>query len=178
MLSGLKNFISDFYFNRVDDVDREIKAINIKNAKSIGILYLASDKEVCELVKRYVKHLHQYSVKISTLGYYKSKNLHHDLTPKLEYDYFCEKDLNIQLRPNCSVFNNFVENSFDILIDTSVVEDKSIRFATIESRSKFKVGFANLPYSHCFDFTIQLPKKKNIRELMKNIDRYLHLINK
>lgn len=178
MFQGAKNFISDLYFKKIDESHRNVKAINIKEAKTIGILYLANDAEVLELVKRYVKHLHQYPVKISTLGYYKSNELHHDLTPKLEFDFFCKKDLNIQLRPNCSVFENFVENSFDILIDTSVEEDKSIRFATIESKAKFKVGFADLPYANCFDLTIQLPEKKNIRELMKNIDRYLHLINK
>ena len=92
--------------------------------------------------------------------------------------FFCFKDINAHLRPISPSVQNFIETPFDILIDTSVLEDKSIRFVTTLSNAKFKVGYTQLPYAKNLDFTINLPEGETVRELIKNIDRYLHIINK
>lgn len=178
MIRSLKNKLSDYHFDRLPQITREIIACNITKAKSVGIIYFADNEEDTTLVKRYTNHLKTYDIKVNSLGYFRAKDLHRDIVTKLGMDYFCFKDINAHLRPISSTVQNFIEKPFDILIDTSVVEDKSIRFVTCLSKSKFKVGYTKLPYAKNLDFSINLPEGETTRELLKNIDRYLHIINK
>jgi hypothetical protein len=178
MIKGLKNRLSDYHFERLPQSIRDVVACNITKAKTVGIVYFADKEEDTTLVKRYINHLKTYDIKVSALGYYRAKDLHRDIVTKLGMDYFCFKDINAHLRPISSTVQNFVDIPFDILIDTSVMEDKSIRFVTTLSKSKFKVGYTQLPYAKHLDFTINLPEGETVRELIKNIDRYLHIINK
>ena len=178
MIKKVKSAISDLLFKRIQRNDRAMTPVNIKKAKTVGMIYKADDEGVAELVKRYVKHLNSYPCKVSTLGYYPGKELPHDVMPKLGFDYFCDAQIGWNLKPAGVEVENFINEPFDILIDTSLVEDKSIRFATVESQAKFKIGYSKLSYGDFLDLSIQLPGDVNHRELMKNIDRYLHLINK
>lgn len=178
MIKGLKNRLSDYHFERLPQNTRNVVACNITKAKTVGIVYIADKEEDTALVKRYINHLKTYDIKVSSLGYYRAKDLHRDIVTKLGMDYFCFKDINAHLRPISPSVQNFIETPFDILIDTSVLEDKSIRFVTTLSNAKFKVGYTQLPYAKKLDFTINLPEGETVRELIKNIDRYLHIINK
>jgi hypothetical protein len=63
------------------------------------------------------------------------------------------------------------------LIDTTVKDDGVIRFVVKESMAKFKVGCAKQE-SNDLDFTINLQPGEGVRQLMKGLDNYLHLINK
>jgi hypothetical protein len=170
--------LSNFRLSKTPKAERSVKAINIKNAKSIGIVYLASDEETNDLVRRYVKYLKDYKVKIQTLGYYVEKELPPDVNPKLEFDFITKKDLNLRLEPKCPLADNFIKESFDLLIDVSVDENEVIRYLMHHSVATFKVGAASLSYSNLLDLTIMLKPEEGVRQLMKNIDKYLHELNK
>ena len=77
-------------------------------------------------------------------------------------------------RDNCS----FIQQEFDILIDTTVLEDDVLRFVTKQSKAGFKVGAAGLKSEEDLDFSINLKQEEGARQLMKGLDNYLHLINK
>ena len=100
------------------------------------------------------------------------------MTPKLEYDYFVKKDLNWKLKTLIPEVENFIQTPFDILIDTTVKEDEVLRFIVRKSQSTFKVGASGLKDSSDLDFTINLKEGEGLRQLMKGLDNYLHLINK
>jgi len=178
VLDNIKRKLSDFSFGRKSSPIREVKAINIKNAKTVGIVYRGDNEEAKELVERYVKFLKDYNAKCKTLGYYDADELPRYVTPKLEFDYFVKKDLNWKLESETPEVVNFIQTKFDILIDTTVVEDEVIRFVVKESKASFKVGGAGLKDASDLDFTINLQEGEGVRQLMKGLDNYLHLINK
>lgn len=178
VLDNIKHWISDFSFKRCPQPQREVSAINIKNAKTVGIVYRADDDEVKELVERYVKFLKGYSCKVKTLGFYDLKELPRYVTPKLEYDYFTNDTLSWSLQSTSIEVENFENEGFDLLIDTTVEEDKVLRFIVRKSKARFKVGGAGHKNDADLDFSINLKENENIRHLMKGIDNYLHLINK
>lgn len=178
ILNNIKKKLSDFSFNRREKPSREVIAKNIESAKTVGIVYRADDEEVTDLVRRYVKFLHDYKVKVKTLGFFDEKELPLDVHPKLEFDFFCNKDLNLWLQPQCIVVDNFIEENFDILIDTTVVKDEVLRFVVRSSNASFKVGGAGKVESEDLDLAITLKKGDGIRQLMKGIDHYLHVINR
>jgi hypothetical protein len=110
------------------------------------------------------------------LGYVDDKELPADVSASLEFDYITKKELNLQLQPKSTVVNNFVEEKFDILIDMSSEDHIVLQYLVQKSAAKFKVGAQRLSYSSLFDLTIVLKPEEGIRQLMKNIDRYLHVI--
>lgn len=177
ILNNIKEKLSDFSFNRREEASREVVALNLKSAKTLGIVYRADDEEVVDLVGRYVKFLRDYKIKVRTIGYFDEKELPASANPKLEFDFFCRKDLNLWLQSPSVVVDNFIEVPFDILIDTCVEEDKVLRFLVKDSKAKFKVGAAGHKESKDLDFSIGLKEEEGIRQLMKGIDHYLHLIN-
>lgn len=178
VLDNIKRKLSDFSFQRENSPNREVRAINIKKAQTVGIVYRGDDDEAKELVERYVKFLRDYGVKCKTLGYYDADELPRYVTPKLEYDYFVKKDLNWKLETLIPEVENFIQTPFDILIDTTVLEDEVLRFVVRKSQSTFKVGGAGLKDASDLDFTINLQEGEGLRQLMKGLDNYLHLINK
>ena len=177
VMDNIKRKLSDFSFQRKGSPNREVKAINIKHAQTVGIVYRADNDETKELVERYVKFLREYKIRCKALGYYNRDELPRYVTPKLEFDYFLKKDLNWKLETQASEVLNFVQSDFDILIDTTVEEDDVIRFVVKQSIASFKVGGTKQGVDD-LDFTINLQPEEGIRQLMKGIDNYLHLINK
>ena len=177
VMDNIKRKLSDFSFQRKGSPNREVKAINIKRAQTVGIVYRADNDETKELVERYVKFLREYKIRCKALGYYNRDDLPRYVTPKLEFDYFLKKDLNWKLETQASEVLNFVQSDFDILIDTTVEEDDVIRFVVKQSIASFKVGGKKQGVDD-LDFTINLQPEEGIRQLMKGIDNYLHLINK
>ncbi len=177
VMDNIKRKLSDFSFQRKGSPNREVKAINIKHAQTVGIVYRADNDETKELVERYVKFLKEYKIRCKTLGYYNQDELPRYVSPRLEFDYFLKKDLNWKLETKISEVLNFVQSEFDILIDTTVEEDDVIRFVVKQSIARFKVGGAKKGVED-LDFTINLQQDEGIRQLMKGLDNYLHLINK
>jgi hypothetical protein len=176
-MDNIKRKLSDFSFQRKGSPDREVKAINIRHAQTIGIVYRADNDETKELVERYVKFLKEYKIKCKTLGYYNSDELPRYVAPKLEFDYFLKRDLNWKLETQAPEVINFMQAQFDIMIDTTTAQDNVIRFIVKQSRAHFKVG-ASKKKVNDLDFTINLQPGEGVRQLMKGLDSYLHLINK
>jgi hypothetical protein len=152
-------------------------ALNIKAAKSIGIVYRADSEESFELVKRYVKFLRKYKIKVRAIGFFNENEIPDDVHPKLEFDFFCKKDLNFRLEPKCVVVDNFIDEQFDILIDVTVDEDEVLRDPVFLSKSTFKVGAGGKSTSEDLDLQISLKEGEGVRQLMKGVDHFLHLIN-
>lgn len=175
-IDNIKVTLSNLLLSRASRPEREIKTINIKDAKTLGIVYLADNEEMADLVRRYVKFLKEYKIRVKAIGYFDQKELPQDVNPKLEFDFITKKDLNLQLEPKCVEAENFVNEAFDILIDMNVEENNIMQYLTLHSRAKFKVGAQRLKYNDLFDLTIVLKEDEGCRQLMKNIDRYLHLI--
>lgn len=174
--SNIQIKIARFLLSKSKPAEREIQVVNIKNAKTLAIVYNASNEEATNLVKRYVKFLKEYKTKVLALGYVDEKELPRDLNPSLEFDYVTKKELNFQLEPTGTVVNNFVSEKFDILIDLSVEDNIVLQHLVTKSTAKFKVGAKRSLYASLFDLTIVLKPEEGIRQLMKNIDRYLHVI--
>lgn len=175
-LNDIQLKLARFILNKSKQPERNIQAVNIKSAKTLAIVYEASNEEAVGLVKRYVKFLKDYKIKVLALGYVDEKELPLDVNPSLEFDYVTKKELSLFLEPKSIVVDNFVEEEFEILIDLTDQDNIVLQYLMTKSKAKFKVGAERLTYSSLFDMTIVLKPDEGIRQLMKNIDRYLHVI--
>ena len=176
-ISDIQLKLAKFQLGRAAVLERNVQSINLKEAKTLGIVYCANNEESTDLVKRYVKFLREYKIKVKAIGYFEENELPLNVNSTLEFDYITQKDLNFGLQPRGIITSNFLEEEYDILIDVNVENNIVMQYLVHYSKAKFKVGADRLKYKNQFDLTIILKPEEGARQLMKNIDRYLHVIH-
>ncbi|MGD2033497.1 MAG: hypothetical protein PVF73_00465 [Bacteroidales bacterium] len=149
---------------------RQVKACNINNAKTIGILFNATHQISFEIVKEMVKNLSVRKNKIDVLGYVDSKNLIDHYLYRKGFEFFTRKQLNWYYKPVDEFVNIFIEKKFDILINLSLDEPYPIQYIAALSKAKFKVGKYSKENEY-LDFMIDIKKEK---EALKSLNQEIH----
>jgi hypothetical protein len=177
MNEQLRYKISNFLLQReIRNSNRQAAVIPFSDAKSIGILYDATQDQDYELIKNYVKDLRGYSKDVLALGYYNRKELPATRLMKLGLDFFTQKALNWKLKPNHPIVTNFMNREFDILICMNLDRSIPIRYISSMTKAKFKIGKYDPDCARIFDFMIKVEDNSDMRILIEQVNHYLKLI--
>jgi len=152
--------------------------MNMAEAKTIGIVFDATDNEDFDLVKKYVAYLKEMKKKVKAIGFFNQKITPAMAYSKLEYDFFSLKELSWNNIPNSVYVRNFIEDEYDILLDLNLNDLFPLRYIASLSKARFKVGMKSERNNSIFDMMIELEKGKNLKFYLKNIDTYVFAINK
>ncbi|MBI4947872.1 MAG: hypothetical protein HY840_15890 [Bacteroidetes bacterium] len=179
LVHNIKNVFGKYFLAlEQKHVQRNKKFINIEDAKTIGIVFDASDNENFDLVKKYVTYLREMKKKVKAIGFYYQKVTPAMTYSKLEYDFFSLKDLAWNNIPNNIYVDNFIEDEYDILLDLNLNDLFPLHYISSLSKARFKVGKKSEINNSIFDMMIELGNEKNLKFYLKNIDAYLFAINK
>jgi len=177
-IEDFKQKVGKWVFQRELKTNKRTKEVcNLDNAQSIGILYDATSEEQINMVKPFVSYFFDLKKDVKALGYVNSKQLSFHHTPKLQYDFFYQKDLNWYYKPQNYIIDNFVKKEYDILInlcDSSIIP---IKYLVASSIAHFKIGIHEENYE-IYDLMISLKDDKSMEKLMHEIKHYINLINK
>ncbi|MBT5614947.1 MAG: hypothetical protein HOJ77_01695 [Flavobacteriales bacterium] len=177
-IEDFKQKVGKWVFQRELKTNKRTKEVcNLDNAQSIGILYDATSEEQIKIVKPFVSYFFDLKKDVKALGYVNSKQLSFHHTPKLQYDFFYQKDLNWYYKPQNYIIDNFVKKEYDILInlcDSSIIP---IKYLVASSIAHFKIGVHEENYE-IYDLMISLKDDKSMEKLMHEIRHYINLINK
>ncbi|MBT6965748.1 MAG: hypothetical protein HOA01_05945 [Flavobacteriales bacterium] len=177
-IEDFKQKVGKWVFQRELKTNKRTKEVcNLDNAQSIGILYDATSEEQIKMVKPFVSYFFDLKKDVKALGYVNSKQLSFHHTPKLQYDFFYQKDLNWYYKPQNYIIDNFVKKEYDILInlcDSSIIP---IKYLVASSIAHFKIGIHEENYE-IYDLMISLKDDKSMEKLMHEIKHYINLINK
>jgi hypothetical protein len=177
-IEDFKQKVGKWVFQRELKTNKRTKEVcNLDNAQSIGILYDATSEEQIKMVKPFVSYFFDLKKDVKALGYVNSKQLSFHHTPKLQYDFFYQKDLNWYYKPQNYIIDNFVKKEYDILInlcDSSIIP---IKYLVASSIAHFKIGVHEENYE-IYDLMISLKDDKSMEKLMHEIRHYINLINK
>lgn len=177
-IQGLKNAAGNYFLSReVKNLRRNKMFINMQDAKTIGIVFNATDPGDFELVKKYISYLKEMKKRVKAIGYYERKDIPALSYSKLEYDFFCQKDLNWHNSPNNVYVTNFIEEKYDILLDLNLDNIFPLRYISAMSKAAFKVGKKSEENNSIFDLMIETTEKENLKDFLRNIDTYLFIIN-
>ena len=180
-MSYIQNFrlkINQFLFLRELKLNQRVKSVcNVDEAKSIGILYDATSEENINKIKPFVSYFFELRKDVKALGYVNDKKLSYCHTPKLQYDFFYQKDLNWFYKPQNYIIDNFVKRDYDILINLCDSSCIPIKYLVAKSIARFKIGMYEENFD-IYDLMIELKNKKSIQKLMDEIKHYINLINK
>ncbi len=179
LIRKIKDLAGNYFLSgEVKNLHREKKFMNMEEAKTIGIVFEASDAGNFELVKKYITYLRDMKKKVKAIGYYDQKNIPPMAYSKLEYDFFCQKDLNWYNAPGNVYVKNFMEDKYDILLDLNLNDLFPLHYISTMSKASFKVGKRSEQNNSIFDLLIETDNEKGLKYFLKNIDTYLFIINK
>ncbi len=177
-IEDFKQKVGKWVFQRELKTNKRTKEVcNLDNAQSIGILYDATSEDQIKIIKPFVSYFFDLKKDVKALGYVNSKQLSFHHTPKLQYDFFYQKDLNWYYKPQNYIIDNFVKKEYDILInlcDSSIIP---IKYLVASSIAHFKIGVHEENYE-IYDLMISLKDDKSMEKLMHEIRHYINLINK
>ena len=158
---------------------RKVKSCNINEANSLGLLCMVNEEDDYKKVLKLVKFLKdEYGIiNIKALAFYPKKNDHHFLQSRLGFDYYKIQDLNWFCLPNNITVRNFINESFDILLDITDKEIIPQRFVLHYSKASLKVGTYSAYNQKYLDLMIDV-KANDFEKYINQVVTYLDMLNK
>jgi hypothetical protein len=156
------------------------KAMSITRARSIGIVYDATDREAAEIVKEWVGELRAMQKEVNSLGFVNAK--HEEEIPKSKpgMDFFGLRHVNFSLKPTDPIVISFEEKPFDLLFDLNVDANPVLLNIVSKSKAGFIVGVAGKG-KEFRDLYFEIKASdtdsgdaglKKLRDLIRNIKKY------
>ena len=177
LLENVKRKIGNWVFQRELTNNKRIKEVcNLNDARSIGILYDATNEEDIIEIQPFVSYFFNLKKDVKALGYVNKKNLSYCHSPKLQYDFFYKKDLNWYYKPQNYIIKNFVNKEYDILINLCDSKTIPLKYLVASSIARFKIGRYEEDFQ-IYDLMISLKNSSDNKELMNQIKHYIKLIN-
>ncbi|MCB0761453.1 MAG: hypothetical protein KDC12_08030 [Flavobacteriales bacterium] len=159
LMDKLKSTTQSLFSKKSKTPDRRRKGTNFHDAKSVALLYVDKDEEHFKRIKSYVKYLHdEFGIRrVLAYGYVNQSEKTIPLwqTHKLEFDFFTPADLSWSMQPGQSL-QTFINEEFDVLIDTSAQDCDPLRFVLQNSHAKMKVGWDKGAGSEFCDLMISI----------------------
>lgn len=179
MLGKLKKYLWKRSFLRDKDlILRKKNVVNFDDAKSISIIYNASNEHEHHKVLSFARRLQQMNKSVRAIAYVGYNRLPHYCNPTLTWDFFTLKEINWFKRPDSIHIRDFLKVETDILIYLDQDGLLPLEYIAGLSRARFKAAAFNDKFKDTFDIMIDLKDKIEIEELMSQIVTYLKMINK
>ena len=177
MKAGIRSKLSGYLINKeIKSAQRKGEVVSIDRAKTIGILYDATNDNDYEIVKNYVRQLMSDSKDVIALGYIDKKDLPGTRFMKLGLDFFTQKSLNWKMKPYNPIVNSFIGRDVDILIYFNVNKCIPLAYVANQVKARFRIGRYDLAYAGLFDFMIKIDESAGLKQMIEQVNHYLNLI--
>lgn len=156
---------------------RKLHAFNMKSAKSVLILYEASQAETEQKVRNFSRYFKEEGLKVDSIGFYKKKGKK-DQTPanELSYYYFDQTKSNWLGIPTDLSLKKIIMKEHHLLIDLNFEQRFCLKYLALLSRAHFKVGRAEGYQEKSSDLSI-VTEDDSLDYLIDQIKVYLNMIN-
>lgn len=160
--------------NRLRAEPTERRPGDFQSATSVGILFDAAQNGAYEIVRLYEEELKKQGKKVDLLGYIDDKGRHNDY----DFKHFNQKDLNWFFQPKSPLVQQFMNKPFDILVCLFTEDLKPLEHVSALSKAQMRVGVFREGKTHCFDLMIDTSNHKDLRDLIRQMDQYLKIVNR
>lgn len=178
-LDGVRIKIGEYFLGKeIYAVKRSKAIINLKDAKTIGIIYNADNINDVELVKKYIAYLRDLGKRVWSLGYVPLKEMPGNITTSIDHRCFTLKEVNWYYKPAINIIDNFVKEEYDLLLDLNIAKQLPLIYIAALSKSKCKVGRYSEKYVSLYDVMIETDDQKGLKYFLQNVDTYMEMVNK
>lgn len=169
----ITKYIASYQIKRIAALPRAKQFIKIPEAKNIGLVFDASNKEVFEAIKKFILQVKEYTKNIHAIGYVDEK-----ITPNYSYiktdiDLFNKKELKNLYQPQSPYIKTFMEDEKDILIDANIFGKLPLQYIAAASRAKCKVGMHTSSNEMMHDVLLATTPEQGIEFFLQQSLKYL-----
>lgn len=157
-------------------LDRQVETMNFEKANTIGILYDASEESEHHKVSSFVRHLQAMGKTVKAVGYVPFKIIPHYCHPKLAFNFITLNDINWYGKPHGKYVDDFLESSFDMLIDLSIKPNESVLYIASLTNARFKIGLYSETNKNVFDFMLTYEESTDLSGFIKQLMHYIEMI--
>ena len=151
---------------------------NILSARKLGIIWDATNVADFPVISQFHQKMLERSIDVKVLGYYPEKELPDKLTAVRFLTCLKPEDINLNYRPVSKEANEFINTSFDILIDTNFRNVFQLEYISSLSAAGLKVGIFDNGYEHSpFDLMIDVKKNSDLNNYLTQAVHYLEMVN-
>ena len=162
-----------FLKKKLADLTMDNSIVNYYNARSIGVLYDATQPEDRQLVKKYIVRLKEQGKQVDSLAYLNLKKLVEDFTE----EHFTPKQVDWLYRPD-NATQAFAEKPYDLLINLCTRRNLPMEYLAATSKARYRVGRYIEDKTYCYDLMVYLSEEKALSNLIREVDHLLTEINK
>lgn len=163
--------------NKAAKKHRKIQYSNIRQVKSIGIVWDASKTDEFATLSKFCQKMADSKTDVKILGYFNGKNLPDQYTAHRYLTILRKAELNFFYHPVSAETNAFIKNGFDVLIDLNFKKLLPLRYISSLSDANLKVGLSESEKNTIFDLMMDLKSPVNIEDYLSHIIHYLEMIN-
>lgn len=177
-LGIIQESLGNFFLSmRTKRNDRKPQVFSFQNAKTIGILYDASEKKNHEKISEFAEFINQrYSgITIKMLGYLDNPEMATCLSQSIHTDFFSENDFSWSGNLQKGNAISFTKERFDILLDISNETSYPLLLVMLLSKATYKVG-RYIETDLRYDLMLDTKEDNTIEFLITQINVYLSKI--
>lgn len=159
--------------NAVKTVRVNRASVNFAAAKTVGLLFDATDLDRRQRVLKFADELKKQGKKISLLGFLQLR----EDTENFAFPHFNLKDLDWGFGPGKSIeVQGFTQQNFDVLINLSLTETIPLEYIAAISKAKFRVG-PSVKNPECYEMMIDVSQSNSLEAYIKQVLLYLGKMN-
>lgn len=175
-MNFLIKYIAEYQIKKLCALPRNKQFVKLTDAKTIGLLFDATDGNVFETVKKFIEQLKKYSKNVHAIGYVNEK-----ITPNYSYiktdiDLFNKKELTGFYKPQSPYIKTFMDDEKDLLIDINLSQQMPLRYIAASSKAKCKVGMHLLENEALHDLLIATTPQQGIDFYLQQAVKYLETV--
>ena len=160
--------------NKAHNINRQVKAVNLNNATSVGIVFDASNDAELKHIKELVKSFSPSVTKVGIIGFLKGKKKDYSYIGDKNYTFISEEDFNFFMQSNSENLDRFISWQPDVLLILCTDYYFPIHYISKLSMAGLKVGQSGI-YDDSLDFLLEM-KNQPLPALTREIVHYLGIL--
>lgn len=147
-------------------------SMDLKSAKSVGLLLDATELAGREVVLKFSEELKKQGKEVKLLAYFGGN-------PKVAnfaFTHFTKKDLDWALRPKSQDIQKFINQPFDILINLTPHGSLPLEYIAAFSKAKFRVG-PSTDKTYCYELMVDTAAKKDLQSFIQQVTFFINKMN-
>ncbi len=141
---------------------------NIEEAKTIGILFDATDIDYRKKTLAYADSLRKQGKKVSTLAFISTV----DKEATFSFEFFTLREIDWAQRPRGEAIAHWLEHDFEVLICLFPQSTKFTEYIALHTRAGLKIGPVAAKAS-CYDLMLDMPAKSTPQQVIQQYERVL-----
>ena len=172
-MNFISRYIAGYQVKKLAAAPRQKQFVKLQEAKSVGLLFDATDREHFELIKKFIQQLKEHCKGIHAVGFIDAKATPHLSYIKTDIDLFNRSELKKLYQPQSPYIRTFIEAERDILIDANTANLLPLRYIAAASKARCKVGVHTAGNEQLHDVLLNVGANNGLEFFLQQTLKYL-----